>query len=108
MLSGPVALLGLISFSSIRTPLELTLMGGTLGVWLGPRSGRHDVSSLVKTEQKWSLMMLALFTLSEKVRPSFFKGAISMYSFLQDLMKFQKPLGLELSFVNMPFTYWSC
>ena len=39
-------------------------MGGTLGVWLGPRSGNSDISSWVKTEQNWSPMMLTLLRLS--------------------------------------------
>ena len=52
LLSGQVALWGLMSFSSFRTPLMLNLIGGTLGVLLGPRSGRSHMSSLVKTEQK--------------------------------------------------------
>ena len=57
-------------------------MDGTLGVWPGPRSGRYDVSSLVKTEQNWSPMMLAVLIFSEKVKQSFFKGATPMLSFL--------------------------
>ena len=35
-----------------------------------------DMSSLVKTEQNCSSMVFALFRLSEKESPSFFKGAI--------------------------------
>ena len=79
-------------------------MGGTLGVWLGPRSSNSDVSSWVKTEQN-SPMMLALLKLSEKVSPSFFKGATPVPSFLWDLMKFQKRFGFLLSFVNMSCVY---
>ena len=60
-------------------------MGGTLGVWLGPRSGNSDVSSWVKTEQNWSPMMLALLRLSEKVSPSFFKGATLRVKLLSTL-----------------------
>ena len=83
-------------------------MGGTLGVWLGQRSGNSDVSSWVKTEQNWSPMMLALLRLSEKVSPSFFKRATPVLSFLRDLMKFQKRFGFLLSIVNMSFVYFSC
>ena len=68
---------------------------------LGPRSGSSDMSSLVKTKEKWSPMMLALLRLSEKVSPSFFKGATPVLSFLPDLMKFQKRFGFLLSFVSM-------
>ena len=67
-------------------------MGGTLEVWLGSRSVNSDIPSWVKTEQNWSPMMLALLRLSEKVSPSFFKGATPVLSFLGDLMKFQKVL----------------
>ena len=108
MLSGQVDLWGLMSFSSFWTPLLLTFMGGTLGVWLGPRSGNSDVSSWVKTEQNWSPMMSALLRLWEKVSPSFFKGATPVLSFLRDLMKFQKRFGFLLSFVNMSFVYLLC
>ena len=108
MLFGPVALWGLMLFSSFGTPLILTFMGGTLGVWLGPRSGNSDVSSWVKTEQNWSPMMLALLRLSEKASLSFFKGGTPVLSFLWNLMKFQKCFGFLLSFVNMSFVYLSC
>ena len=103
MLSGPVALWGLMSFRSFSTPLILTFMGCTLGVRLCPRSGSSDMSSWVKTEQNWSPMMLALFRLSEKASPSFFSGATPVLSFLRDLMKFQKRFGFLLSFVSMSF-----
>ena len=90
MLSGPVALWGLMSFKSLRTPLVLTFMGGALGVQLFPRSGSSDTSSWMKTELNCSPMMLALLTLSKKVSPSFFKGATPVLSFLRDLMKNSK------------------
>ena len=89
MLSGPVALWGLMSFRSVRTPLMLTFMGCTLGVRLCPRSGSSDMSSWAKAERNWSPMMLALLRMSEKVSPSFFKGATPGLSYLRDLMKFQ-------------------
>ena len=78
-----------------------TFIGGTLGVVLGPRSGSSDMSSWVKTEENWSPMMLALLRLSEKVSPSFFKGATPVLSFFRDLIKFQKRFGFLLSFVSM-------
>ena len=68
MLSGPVALWGLMSFRSFRTPLVLTFMGGALGVRLCPRSGSSDTSSWVNTELNWSSMMLALFIGSESFK----------------------------------------
>ena len=83
-----------MSFSSFRTPLIFTFMGGTLGGWLVPRSGNSDVSSCA--EQNWSPMMLAFLTLSVKVSQSFFKGATPVLSFLRDLMKFQKRFGFLL------------
>ena len=95
MLSGPAALSGFISFSSFRTPFRmLTLMGGILGVLLGPRSRRSDISSFVKTEQNWSPIMFDLFTLSE---PFFFKGATPVWYFLRNLMKFQYDLFTNIA-----------
>ena len=49
-----------MTFRSSRTPLMLTFMGCTLGVRLCPRSISSDMTSLVKTEQNWSPMTLAL------------------------------------------------
>ena len=66
MMSGPVALWGLMFFRSFRTPLVLTFMGGALGVRLCRRSGSSDTSSWVKTELNCSPMMLALLTLSKR------------------------------------------
>ena len=79
----------------------LTFIGGTLSVVLGPRSGSSDMSSLVKTEEKWSPMMLPSLCWPWKVSPSFFKGATPVLSFLRDLMKFQRRFGFLLSFVSM-------
>ena len=56
---------GLMPFSSLRTPLILTVMDGILGIRPGPRSGRSDMSFWLKTEQNRSPMMLALWRLSE-------------------------------------------
>ena len=108
ILSGPVALWGLISFSSFRTPLVLTLMDGSLGVWLGPRSERHDVSSLVKTEQNWSPMLLRLVVTIPESEAIFLQGNNTSVILLSGLDQVPETLGLELSFINMPFTYWSC
>ena len=83
MQSGPVALWGFKSFKSFCMPFGSTLMGGALWVLLGPRSGKFDVSSLVKRELNWFPMIFAWF-----VNPSFFNGAIPVLSFFLDLMKF--------------------
>ena len=48
---------------------------------LGLRSGKFDVSSLVKTELNWFPMVFAWFCWSQKVNPSFFNGAILVLSF---------------------------
>ena len=104
MQSGPVALWGFKSFKSFCMPFGSTLMGGALWVLLGPRSGKFDVSSLVKTELNWFPMMFAWFCRSQKVNPSFFNGAIPVLSFFLDLMKYQYLLGFVLSLVRMSLT----
>ena len=71
MLLGPVALWGFKSFKSFCLPFGSTLMSVALWVLLGPRSDKFDVSSLVKTELIWFLMMFAWFCQSQKVNPSF-------------------------------------
>ena len=85
-------------------PFGSTLMGEALWVLLGPRSGKFDVSSLMKTEMNWFPMMFAGFCRSQKVNLSFFSGAIPMLSFFFDLIKFQYLLGFVLSLVRMSLT----
>ena len=82
---------GLMPLSSLSTPLILTVMYGTLDVRPGPRAGRSDMSSWMKTEQNRSPMMLALLMLLEKVSPSFFRGgggATPVLSFWHCFIKF--------------------
>ena len=62
--SGPVALCGLMSLSSLTAAFLLTTIGGKLG-WLACFNfGRVEVSSTVNTEANWSLRMLDFFSLS--------------------------------------------
>ena len=95
MLSGPVALWGLMSLSIVRT-FNVDLYGRQAGclawskVFLGVDRAElitHDIG-LVETVKK-------------KVRPPFFKGATPVLSFLRGFMKFQKCFEFLLSFVNM-------
>ena len=75
MLSGPVALLGLISFRSLTTPPTETVILGTSGVSLCPRSGKSPGASCEKTEANCLLRRSALVILSLYVIPSFLRGA---------------------------------
>ena len=62
--SGPVALYGLMSFSSFNTPFLLTTIGLASGWSVGVSLGMEVVSSEVKTDVNWSFKMFDFFTLS--------------------------------------------
>ena len=90
MLSGPVALCGLICCSSSHTPSCVTSNLRMSGCGLGPRFGRSVMFSVVKTDENCPLRTRALLMLSLCSFPSLSSAATPVSSQRLLLMYCQK------------------
>ena len=95
MLSGPLALCGLMLSSSFRMPGVVMVSGGISGCGLTPLLGMLSIDSVVNTDLNCSFKMFAFCLVSATSCPYFFKGATPLLSVLSDFMKEKSFFGFN-------------
>ena len=95
MLSGPLALCGLMLSSSFWMPGVVMVSGGITGCGLTPLLGMLSIDSVVNTDLNCSFKMFAYCLVSATSCPSFFKGATPLLSVLSDFMKEKSFFGFD-------------
>ena len=95
MLSGPLALCGLMLSSCFWMSGVVMVSGGITGCGLTPLLGMLSIDSVVNTDLNCSFKMSAFCLVSATSCPSFFKGATPLLSVLSDYMKEKSFFGFD-------------